>query len=89
MDDFPLFYLHLPPDPIFVFHLLLCEICISNQPILSITIACLPDLQECGKITSDGVSFLFNCIAIEDFLLRHNVSVQLVLIFQTRLFFFI
>ncbi|CAL9770597.1 unnamed protein product [Musa acuminata subsp. burmannicoides] len=29
-------------------------------------------LEECGKITLDGVSFLFNCIAIEDFLLRHN-----------------
>ncbi|KAJ8479048.1 hypothetical protein OPV22_022775 [Ensete ventricosum] len=29
-------------------------------------------LEECGKITLDGVSFLFNCTAIEDLLLRHN-----------------
>ncbi|XP_042436539.1 BTB/POZ domain-containing protein FBL11-like isoform X1 [Zingiber officinale] len=29
-------------------------------------------LEECGQITSSGVSSLFNCKAIEDLLLRHN-----------------
>lgn len=29
-------------------------------------------LEDCGKITSNGVSFLFNCKAVEDLLLRHN-----------------
>nr|XP_010940313.1 BTB/POZ domain-containing protein FBL11 [Elaeis guineensis] len=28
-------------------------------------------LEDCGKITSNGVSFLFNCKAVEDLLLRH------------------
>ena len=34
-------------------------------------------------MTSDGVSFLFNCKAIEDLLLRHNVSILLVLVLTT------
>ncbi|GJM91777.1 hypothetical protein PR202_ga08187 [Eleusine coracana subsp. coracana] len=29
-------------------------------------------LQECGKITLDGVSSIFNCKALEDVLLRHT-----------------
>ncbi|ESR43505.1 hypothetical protein CICLE_v10013912mg [Citrus x clementina] len=29
-------------------------------------------LEECGDITAYGVTSLFNCIALEDLLLRHN-----------------
>ncbi|KAG0492064.1 hypothetical protein HPP92_005462 [Vanilla planifolia] len=29
-------------------------------------------LEECGKLTSNGVPFLLKCMAIEDLLLRHN-----------------
>lgn len=36
--------------------------------------------QECGDITTHGVTSLFNCIAIETLLLRHNVSLLLLLL---------
>lgn len=39
-------------------------------------------MQECGQITSCGVSSLFKCKAIEDLLLRHNVSAWLMLLFN-------
>ncbi|KAJ6831516.1 BTB/POZ domain-containing protein FBL11 isoform X1 [Iris pallida] len=29
-------------------------------------------LEDCGNVTADGVTLLFNCIALEDLLLRHN-----------------
>ena len=29
-------------------------------------------LEECGEVTSNGVSAFFNCKALEDLLLRHN-----------------
>ncbi|XVF55671.1 hypothetical protein PTKIN_Ptkin06aG0055700 [Pterospermum kingtungense] len=29
-------------------------------------------LEDCGEVTKNGVSSLFNCIALEDLLLRHN-----------------
>ncbi|KAL5728812.1 hypothetical protein ACHQM5_001852 [Ranunculus cassubicifolius] len=29
-------------------------------------------LEDCGEVTSNGVTSLFDCIAIEDLLLRHN-----------------
>ncbi|KAH0468280.1 hypothetical protein IEQ34_003313 [Dendrobium chrysotoxum] len=32
---------------------------------------------ECGRITSQGVTFLFNCKAIEELVLRHNVSAEM------------
>uniref|UniRef100_A0A1J3CW77 BTB/POZ domain-containing protein FBL11 n=1 Tax=Noccaea caerulescens TaxID=107243 RepID=A0A1J3CW77_NOCCA len=31
-------------------------------------------LEECGKITENGVASLYGCIALEDLLLRHNGS---------------
>jgi hypothetical protein len=35
-----------------------------------------PTLQECGKVTVEGVSSFFNCKALEDVLLRHTVSMK-------------
>ncbi|KAK8712024.1 hypothetical protein V6N13_147276 [Hibiscus sabdariffa] len=32
-------------------------------------------LEDCGEVTANGVSSLLNCIALEDLLLRHNVTV--------------
>ncbi|PON55995.1 hypothetical protein TorRG33x02_297610, partial [Trema orientale] len=29
-------------------------------------------IEECGKVTADGVSSLLECVALEDLLLRHN-----------------
>ncbi|KAG2309184.1 hypothetical protein Bca52824_028932 [Brassica carinata] len=31
-------------------------------------------LEECGRITENGVSSLYGCVALEDLLLRHNLS---------------
>ncbi|KAJ6829585.1 BTB/POZ domain-containing protein FBL11 isoform X1 [Iris pallida] len=30
------------------------------------------ETMDCGNVTADGVTLLFNCIALEDLLLRHN-----------------
>ncbi|PKU84509.1 BTB/POZ domain-containing protein FBL11 [Dendrobium catenatum] len=35
-------------------------------------------LEECGRITSQGVTFLYNCKAIEELKLRHNVGQLLI-----------
>ncbi|KAF5750489.1 BTB/POZ domain-containing protein FBL11 [Tripterygium wilfordii] len=29
-------------------------------------------LEDCGEVTANGISFLFDCVAIEDLVLRHN-----------------
>jgi hypothetical protein len=34
-------------------------------------------IQECGQMTLDGVSSIFNCKALEDVLLRHTVIAKL------------
>ncbi|XP_026439913.1 BTB/POZ domain-containing protein FBL11-like [Papaver somniferum] len=50
------------------------ELNIDSQRIIACGWPCLRTLhlEECGSITSEGVSWLYTCKALEDLLLRHN-----------------